>query len=122
MSLHVLDVVQPWCQWIIDVNDNNLPISLLLVEQSHDAKDFDLLDLARGSDEFADFADIQRIIIAFGLGLRVNNIRIFPRLQRAQQGLWRNAWKGCKPEGKHHNSKDIHDGGSNCERIGACPS
>ena len=82
MSLHIFNIVQSWGQWIIDINDNDLPISLLLVQEGHDTKDLDLLDLAWGSDELADLADVQRVIVTFGLGLRVNNVRIFPGLRK----------------------------------------
>ena len=80
MPLHILDIIQAWCKRIIDINNNDLPVRLTFVEQSHDAEDFDLLHLARLSDEFTDLADVERVVVALLLGLRVGNVGIFPSL------------------------------------------
>jgi len=80
MSLNILDVVELRCQWVVDINHNDLPISFLLVEQSHDTKDLDLLDLSWVTNKLADFADVQWVVVALGLGLWVNNIGILPCL------------------------------------------
>jgi hypothetical protein len=63
------------------VNDNDLPVCLFLVEQCHDTKDLDLLDLTGVADQLADLADVQRVIVTLGLRLGVNNIRVFPCLR-----------------------------------------
>ena len=40
-----------------------------------------MLDLAGGSDEFTDFADVKRVVVTLGFGLGVDDVRVFP-------GLW----------------------------------
>ena len=81
MALDILDVVQPVGEGVVDVDDNDLPVGLTLVEESHNAENLDLLDLADISDLLADLADIERIVVTLGLGLRVLLLRIFPGLQ-----------------------------------------
>lgn len=81
MALNVLDIVELGSQRIVHVNDYDLPVGLLLVEKSHNTENLDLLDLASVSDELTDLADVKRIIVALGLGLRVNDIGVFPGLQ-----------------------------------------
>jgi len=54
-----------------------------LIKQSHNTKDLDLLDLSRMSDQFADLADIQWIIVTLGLRLRMNNVGILPCLRES---------------------------------------
>ena len=76
----VLDVVELRGQWVVDVNHNDLPVGLFLVEQSHDAKDLDLLDLSGVANELANLADIKWIIVSLCLGLWVNYIGVFPSL------------------------------------------
>ena len=80
MPLNVLDIIELWRQWIIDVDDNDFPISLSLVEQCHDSKDLDLLNLTRCCDEFTNLTNIKRIIVSFGFGLGMNYIGVFPSL------------------------------------------
>ena len=80
MALDVLDVVQFGCEWVLDVDDDNLPVRLALVEEGHDPEDLDLLDLSDVADLLANFADIQRIVVAPGLGLSMLLSGIFPRL------------------------------------------
>lgn len=82
MALDVLDVVELVGQGVVHVNDDDLPVGLLLVEEGHDAEDLDLLDLASVADELADLADIERIIVALGLGLGVNDVGVLPGLAR----------------------------------------
>ena len=80
MSLDILDVVESRCQWVIDVDDDDLPIGLFLVKQGHDPKDLDLLDLSWGGNKLADLADVKGIVVTLGLGLWVENIWVFPGL------------------------------------------
>lgn len=80
MSLNILNVVESRCQWVIDVNDNDLPVSLLLVKQSHDSQHLYLLDLPWSCDKLTNLADVEGIIVTLGLGLRVENIWVFPGL------------------------------------------
>lgn len=87
MSLDVLNVVQLGSKRVVDVNDNDLPVSLLLVEKGHDTEDLDLLDLASVADELADLADIERIVVTLGLGLGVDGVGVLPGLVTSVSGL-----------------------------------
>ena len=80
MALDVLDVVQFGCEWVLDVDDDNLPVRLALVEERHDPKDLDLLDLSNVANLLANLADIQRIVVTPGLSLSMLLSGIFPRL------------------------------------------
>lgn len=80
MSLNVFDIIELWSQWVVDINDDNLPVSLLLIQQGHNTKNLDLFDLPNIADQLADLADIQWIIVSLGLGLRVDKVWVFPRL------------------------------------------
>jgi hypothetical protein len=80
MALDVLDVVQFGCKWVLDVDDDDLPVSLALVEERHDPEDLNLLDLPNVTDLLANLADIQRIVVASGFGLSMLLVGIFPRL------------------------------------------
>ena len=80
MTLDVLDIVQARCQWIIDIDDDDFPIRLLFIEESHYTKDLDLFDLARRCNELANFADVKRVVVALCLSFRVGDVRIFPCL------------------------------------------
>jgi len=80
VSLNILNIIELRCQRIVDINDNDLPVGLLLIKQSHDSEDLDLLDLTRVSNQFTNLADIQWIVVALGLGLGVDDIRVFPSL------------------------------------------
>lgn len=86
VSLDILDVVELWSQWVVDVDDDDLPVGLLLVEKSHDTKDLDLLDLTRVSDKFTDLADVQWVIVTLGLGLWVDDVGVLPGLERRSVG------------------------------------
>lgn len=80
MALDVLDVVELRCQRVVDVDDDDLPVGLLFVEEGHDAEDLDLLDLARVADELADLAHVERVVVALGLGLGMDDIGVLPGL------------------------------------------
>jgi hypothetical protein len=81
VSLDILDVVQLGGERVVDINDNDLPVSLLLVEESHDTEDLDLLDLASVTNELTDLANIERVVVTLSLGLRVNGVGILPSLR-----------------------------------------
>ncbi len=66
MALNVLDIVELRGQRVVDIDHDDLPIGLLLIKESHDTEDLDLLDLSRVADELADLADIKRVIITLG--------------------------------------------------------
>ena len=80
VALDVLDVVELRCQRVVDIDDDDLPVSLLLVKERHDAEDLDLLDLAGVADELTDLAHVERVVITLGLGLGVDDVGVFPGL------------------------------------------
>lgn len=80
MAFDILDVIELGSKRVVDVDDDDLPVGLLLVEQGHDAEDLDLLDLAGVADELADLADVERVVVSLGLGLGVDDIGVFPGL------------------------------------------
>lgn len=81
VALDVLDVVQLRSKRVVDINDNDLPVSLLLVEKGHDTEDLDLLDLAGVANKLTDLADIERVVVTLGLGLGVDGVGVFPGLR-----------------------------------------
>jgi len=82
MLLDILDIVQLRSQWVIDINDDDLPVGLLLIKQCHNTEDLDLLDLPWGSNQLANLADVKWVIVTLCLGLWVNNVGVFPCLYR----------------------------------------
>lgn len=83
MTLNILDVVQARSKRVVDVDDNDLPVGLALVEQSHDSQNLDLLDLTGLGDQLADLTDIQRVVVSLLLGLWVGNVGVFPGLRES---------------------------------------
>ena len=86
MALDILNVVQLGCEWVLYVDDDDFPVGFTLVEEGHDAKDFDLLDLPDVTHLFADLAYVQWVVVAPGLGLRVLLIGILPSLKKKMYG------------------------------------
>ena len=80
MSLDILNVIELGCKRVVDIDDNDLPVGLALIEKSHDSEDLDLLDLTAVSDGFSDLADIKGIIVALGFGLGVGGSGVLPGL------------------------------------------
>lgn len=80
MSLNILNVIELRSQWVVDIDDNDLPVGLLLIEQGHNTENLDLLDLTRVSDQFTNLANVQWIVVTLGLGLWVDNVRVLPSL------------------------------------------
>jgi hypothetical protein len=121
VSLNILNIVELWCQWVVNINDNDLPVSLLLIEKSHNTKDLDLLDLSWVANKLTNFANIQWVVVSLGLGLRVDDVGVFPCLQHylpvfIMLGL------ANIPEGKHRSSRGNPCGGSSFGRSEACLS
>lgn len=85
VALDILDVVELGSQRVVDVDDDDLPVGLLLVEQSHDAEDLDLDDLSGLVDELTNLAHVERVVVALGLGLGVDGIGVLPRLRSGQR-------------------------------------
>jgi hypothetical protein len=69
VPLDVFDVVELGCKGVLDIDDDDFPVGLAFIEEGHDAEDLDLLDLANIADLFADLADVERVVVTFGLGL-----------------------------------------------------
>ena len=82
MALDILDVVELGRKGVVHVDDDDLPVGLLLVEQGHDAKNLDLLDLAGVANELTDLADVKRVIVTLSLGLGVDRVGVLPGLHR----------------------------------------
>lgn len=58
VAFDILDVVELGCQRVVNVDDHDLPVSLALVEQSHDTEDLDLDDISGLRDELANLANV----------------------------------------------------------------
>jgi hypothetical protein len=81
MSLDIFNVVELRSEWVIDVNDENFPVCLAFVKESHDSENLDLLDLAGVAYGLTDLADVERVIVALCLGFRVSMSWVFPGLR-----------------------------------------
>lgn len=80
MTFDIFNVVELGSEGVLDIHDDDFPIGLAFIEQRHDAENLDLLDLADVADLFADFANIEGVIVALGLGLGVRLRGILPSL------------------------------------------
>jgi hypothetical protein len=80
MTLDVFNVVQLGRERVLNVDDEDFPVGFAFVEKGHDAEDLDLLDLSDISHLFSDLANVQRIVVASGLGLCMLLIGILPSL------------------------------------------
>jgi hypothetical protein len=68
-----------------NINHDHFPIDFALLQQGHDAENLDLLNLSDISNPFADFADVERVIVTLGLGLSVSLCWVFPGLPKRSQ-------------------------------------
>ena len=91
MALNILNIIQLGRKRVLNVDDKNLPIGLAFVKKGHDAEDLDLLNLPYITHLFADLTDIQRIVVAGGLGLGVLLSRILPGLKKKKYSEQRTA-------------------------------
>ena len=82
VALDILDVVELGRKGVVHIDDDDLPVGLLLVEQGHNTEDLDLLDLAGVANELTDLADVERVIVTLGLGLGVDGVGVLPGLHR----------------------------------------
>lgn len=80
VALDILNIVELGCKRVVDVDDNDLPVGLLLVKQSHDTEDLDLDDLTGLGNKLTNLAHVQWVVVTLGLGLRVDGIGVFPGL------------------------------------------
>jgi len=69
VPLDVLNVVELGSKRVCNVDHYDLPVGLAFIKESHDTKDFHLLDLTNVADLFANLANIKWIVITLGLGL-----------------------------------------------------
>ncbi len=83
--LYVFNAVQLGRQRIVDVDDNGLPVRLVVVEEGHDPEDFDLLHFASEPDPRSDLAGVDRVVVPPSFGLRIEMGGIFPRLDTGRQ-------------------------------------
>jgi hypothetical protein len=98
VALNVLDIVQFGCERVLDVDDDDLPVRLALVEECHDPEDLDLLDLSDVADLLANLADVQRIVVTPGFGLSVLLSGIFPCLYMRSKRWGRNGITKARTE------------------------
>ena len=80
MSFDILNIVKLGSKRILDVDNDNFPVGLALIEERHDAEHLDLLHLADIADLLADLAHIEGIVVALGLRLGVGRLRVLPGL------------------------------------------
>ena len=123
VTLDVLDVVELGSQWIVDVNDHDLPVGLTLVEESHNTEDLDLLDFSALGDGLTNLANVEWVVVTLGLGLWVRDVGVLPGLSyHVRVIVFLKTECLNMPEGKHRSSRCNPCGGSSCGRIAACPS
>jgi hypothetical protein len=84
VTLNILNVVELRGKRVVDIDDDDLPVGLFLVEQSHHTKNLDLLNLTGVTNKLTDLADIERVVVTLGLGLGVDNVGVFPSLASAK--------------------------------------
>lgn len=80
VPLNVLDVVELGGEGVLDIDDDDLPVGLTLIEESHDTEDLDLLDLTDVANLLTDLADIERVVVTLGLGLSMGLVGVLPSL------------------------------------------
>jgi len=83
VALNILDIVEFRSQWVLLIDHNDFPVGFLLIKKGHNTKDFDTLDLARSSDELTDFTDVEWVVVALSLSLRVDVLGVFPSLRES---------------------------------------
>jgi len=81
VTLDILDIIQLGSERVVDINDDDLPVGLALIEEGHDTENFDLLDLTSVTDLFADLANVEWIVVTLGLGFGVRVVWILPGLR-----------------------------------------
>jgi hypothetical protein len=80
VALNILNIVELVGQRVVDVDNNDFPVGLLLVEEGHDAENLDLLNLASVTDELTNLANVERVVVTLGLGLGVDGVGVLPGL------------------------------------------
>jgi hypothetical protein len=69
VPLDVLDIIKLGRKRISNVDDDDFPIGLAFIEESHNTEDFNLLDLSNIPDLFTNLANVKWVIITLCLGL-----------------------------------------------------
>lgn len=80
MPLHIFDIVQFRSKRILDIDNDDFPVGLAFVEERHNTENLDLLNLSGVTNLFSDLADIERVIVALGLGFGMGGRWVFPSL------------------------------------------
>jgi hypothetical protein len=80
VPLDILNVVEPGGKGVVDIDDQDLPVGLALIEQGHDAEDLDLLDLTGVADGLSDLADIEGVVVTVSASLGVLDVGVLPGL------------------------------------------
>lgn len=84
VSLDVLNIVELGCKRILDIDNDDFPVGLTLVQERHDTEDFDLFNLTNITDLFADLTNIERIVVTLGFSFSMLLAGIFPSLERVR--------------------------------------
>jgi hypothetical protein len=130
MPLHILNVVELRSQWIVNIYNDDFPIRLSLVKQSHYTENLDLLDLSDVPKLLANLTHVERVIVAVSLCLSMNLSRVFPGLMHVHQycrpfqnyhvrrkSLKKATGQVFSPEGMLRSSRYSHGEGNNCEQT-----
>jgi hypothetical protein len=85
VRLDVVDVVELGGQRVVDVDGDDLPVALALVDEADGAQDFDLDDRAALVDARADLAHVQWIVVAGAASRRTSLVRICEKKEHEQK-------------------------------------
>lgn len=80
VPLNILNIIQFTRQRIIHIHHNHLPIRLPLIEQSHNSKNFNLLNLTDGTNLFTNFAHVEGVVVPGCFGLGMSLVGVLPGL------------------------------------------
>jgi hypothetical protein len=80
VTLNILNVVELGSKRVLLVNNDNLPVGLLLVQKCHDSKNLYTLDLSGVGNELSNLANVQWVVVSLGLGLGVDGVGVLPGL------------------------------------------
>ncbi len=83
MPLDIFNVVESRSQRVVDINNEDFPIGLSLIEKSHDTKDFDLFHLTNVANSFANLANVERVIVTQSTCFGVGYGGVFPSLRES---------------------------------------
>lgn len=79
----VLDVLHLISKRVVDVDSQELPVSLALIDQRQSSEDLHLDDVTTRSHSRANLADVDRVVVAFAPGGLVNMLGPLPRLRQS---------------------------------------